>query len=111
MEAKEGISSSPVWISESMVPSEQNADRREVLRAGAKLLWVAPVLSTFFASQVYAANYSCYPAGHACPGQESCCTGLDCNSGTCGDPCVAGGGLCAVNSDCCSNDCQVGICQ
>ncbi len=94
-----------------MVTSDKNVDRREVLRAGTKLLWVAPILSTFFASEVYAANYSCYPAGHACPGDEPCCNGLACNGGTCGDPCVEAGGICFSDTDCCSNDCQVGVCQ
>lgn len=62
--------------------SRQAPSRREVVGRGVKLAFVAPVLSTFFASQAYAANYSCYPVGHACepPGQgaEDCCQGLSC---------------------------------
>ena len=56
--------------------------RRDVMRRGVKLAFVAPALSTFFASEAYAANYSCYPFDHACqpPGQgaEDCCPGLQC---------------------------------
>ena len=85
--------------------------RRDVLRQGAKLAWVAPVVSTFYASQAYAANYSCYAAGHACPGNETCCAGLMCNGGTCGDPCVPAGGFCFGDPDCCSGDCAAGVCK
>ena len=53
--------------------------RRSVVRAGVKLAFVAPVVSTFFASQAYAVNYSCYPAGHLCDSggsnAEPCCNG------------------------------------
>jgi len=58
--------------------------RRDIVRNGVKLAFVAPVLSTFFAKDAYAASYSCYPAGHLCggPGQENCCTGV-CNFGNC----------------------------
>jgi len=52
--------------------------RRDLVRHGMKLAFVAPVLSTFFAKGVYAANYSCYPTGHACtqpgPDPEECCS-------------------------------------
>jgi len=58
--------------------------RRDVVRAGVKLAFVAPVLSTFFARDAYAASYSCYPPLHACggAGQEPCCSGA-CNLGQC----------------------------
>jgi len=61
--------------------------RRDVVRQGMKLAFVAPVLSTFFARDAVAAgsNHSCYPDGHACGGggqQELCCSG-NCDSGTC----------------------------
>ncbi len=57
--------------------------RRDVVRKGAKLAFVVPVLSTFFASEAFAAgsNHSCYPLNHACPGQEPCCDGLTCDTG------------------------------
>ena len=67
-------------------PSQAAPDRarREVMRTGVKLAFVAPVLSTFFAKDAYAASYSCYPAGHVCggEGQEDCCNGA-CNLGSC----------------------------
>ncbi|MGB2984330.1 MAG: hypothetical protein WBE26_00490 [Phycisphaerae bacterium] len=58
--------------------------RREVVRRGVKLAFVAPVLSTFFAKDAYAFNYSCYPPGHACgvTKWEDCCTG-ECTAGVC----------------------------
>lgn len=58
--------------------------RRDVVRTGVKLAFVAPVLSTFFAKDAYAAEYSCYAAGRACggAGQEDCCDGA-CNLGVC----------------------------
>ena len=60
--------------------------RRGLVREGLKLAFIAPVISTFFAREAYAANYSCYPAGHVCspPGfnpPEACCPGLVCVGG------------------------------
>lgn len=65
--------------------------RREIVGKGLKIAFVTPLISTFFASQAYAASYSCYPQGHTCkpPGQgtEDCCPGLQCTQvgqgGTC----------------------------
>ncbi|MBU0719116.1 MAG: hypothetical protein KJ749_12770 [Planctomycetes bacterium] len=58
--------------------------RRSVLTGGAKLVFVAPVISTFFAHQAYAANYSCYGVGHKCvdggPNWEPCCPTLTCQA-------------------------------
>jgi len=58
--------------------------RRDVVRHGVKLAFVAPVLSTFFARDAYAASYSCYPMGQVCTGTpaEPCCNGA-CNLGLC----------------------------
>ena len=59
--------------------------RRKVVREGLKLVFVAPMLTTFFARDALAAgsNHSCYPAGHACGGAtlEECCPGLTCDVG------------------------------
>ena len=56
--------------------------RREALRGGARLAFTAPLVSTFFANQAYAANYSCYGLGHLCEDIETdpepCCAGLQC---------------------------------
>lgn len=56
--------------------------RREVMRAGVKLAFVAPVITTFAARQALAAGsvQSCYPLGHPCGGErlEDCCPGLNC---------------------------------
>lgn len=55
--------------------------RRDVVRNGVKLVFLAPVVSTFFAHEAYASNYSCYPQGHACSlvlNREPCCGGLTC---------------------------------
>lgn len=53
--------------------------RRELVRRGVKLAFIAPVVTTFFAQEAYAAgsNHSCYPTGHACGGgeKEDCCSG------------------------------------
>ncbi len=72
-------------------PSDSDAaqrplhSRRDVLRGGARLAWIVPVLLTFTAQEAYAqgSNYSCYPAGHTCGGGalEACCTGLTCTGG------------------------------
>ncbi|MBI4718593.1 MAG: hypothetical protein HY763_12360 [Planctomycetes bacterium] len=61
--------------------------RREVVRQGVKLVFVAPVVSSFFARDAVAAgsNHSCYPAGNVCGGAtlEPCCDGLTCIAGRC----------------------------
>ncbi len=58
--------------------------RREVVRRGVKIAFVAPVISTFFAKDAYATSYSCYPAGQDCTASpdEDCCNG-PCNLGIC----------------------------
>lgn len=85
--------------------------RREVIRRGSKLAFSAPIISTFYASQAYAANYSCYGEGHACGGAEPCCGDLSCNGGECSPYCVSVGDPCFTDADCCSADCRVGSCQ
>ncbi len=64
--------------------------RRQVVGAGLKLAFVAPVVSTFLADEARAAgsNLSCYPLGHVCndiTSEEDCCPGLACSAtpGTC----------------------------
>ena len=90
---------------------ESRRSRREVLRRGGTLAFAVPIISTFFASQAYAANYSCYAEGHACVGAEPCCGDLACNEGVCSEFCVSAGGQCFTNADCCSSDCRVDTCQ
>ena len=60
--------------------------RRTIVRNGVKLAFVAPVLSTFFASEAYAANYSCYPLAHVCDQvsetkRQQCCGTMTCQDG------------------------------
>ncbi|MCH8251347.1 MAG: hypothetical protein IID36_02725 [Planctomycetes bacterium] len=62
--------------------------RRDIVRRGAKLAFIAPLLTTFLAEDAYAAgsNHSCYASGHACGlggEQEACCAGLSCTANTC----------------------------
>lgn len=58
--------------------------RRDVVRAGMKLVFVPPVLSTFLAREAYAVNYSCYGAGVPCSGAtEPCCGTLTCIANIC----------------------------
>lgn len=71
---------------------EQQLTRREIVRRGAKLAFVPPLIVTFTAQQAMAAgsNHSCYPAGHACEGifdAEPCCPGLVCLPGGPGSTC------------------------
>ena len=51
---------------------ERLPTRRAVVRGGLRLTFAAPILSTFFAAQAYAGNYSCYADGHQCndPGPD-----------------------------------------
>ncbi len=61
----------------------QEPTRREIVSKGAKLAFAAPIISTFWASQAYATNYSCYGVGHLCitptpENEEPCCPGLNC---------------------------------
>ena len=92
-------------------PVKPGTSRRDAIREGAKLAIVAPVVSTFFARQAYAVNYSCYVEGHACGGAEPCCDVLACNNGVCSKYCVPAGEPCFTDSECCSGDCRRGTCQ
>lgn len=69
------------------VSDPAGCSRRDVVRAGIKLAFVAPMVSTFLAEDAMAmgSNHSCYPAGHACGGAtlEPCCPGLSCTALTC----------------------------
>lgn len=64
------------------VAREHLPSRRTVVRGGLRLAFAAPILSTFFAAQAYAGNYSCYADGHQCndpgPDWEECCDTLTC---------------------------------
>ena len=72
---------------EAEMLSEMGQARRKMVRAGIKLAFVAPVVSTFLAKDAMAAgsNLSCYAAGHACDGatKENCCSGLTCTALVC----------------------------
>lgn len=92
-------------------PDKSLRSRREVLRHGGKLAFTVPIISTFYASQAYAANYSCYAEGHTCVGAEPCCGDLSCNSGVCSEFCVDTGDLCFTDADCCSSKCRNGTCR
>ena len=69
--------------------------RREVLGDGAgKLVYVTPVVSTFFAAGAFASGPSasgafggggCKTVGYSCAVDEDCCSD-DCNAGQCGPP-------------------------
>ncbi len=86
-----------------MAPGPSLHSRRDVVRRGVRLAFVAPVVSTFFASRAYATNYSCYPLTHTCDFEseqkrQACCGTLVCKqtnndavddpgeSGTCKTP-------------------------
>ncbi len=68
-----------------MAAGSSGHTRREVVRKGVKLAFAAPVISTFFAANAYAARYSCYPVGRVCGAATEPC---------CGTPCPGGGGVC-----------------
>lgn len=76
---------------ESLLSDGALPTRREVVRKGAKLAFLVPAISTFFAGQALAYNMSCYAQGDACdvPSDwEPCCPGLTCqnivgNTGDC----------------------------
>ncbi len=69
---------------------QMNSQRREVLKKGIKLAFVAPVISTFFAQDAMAYVHSCYPTGHDCSpsshNAEPCCNGLICTPQGAGPP-------------------------
>lgn len=58
-----------------------NPTRREVVRRGAKLAFVVPVVATFFARDAYAAASaaSCRSPGNACATDADCCGTDICN--------------------------------
>ncbi len=70
-------------------PSDRRPSRREVLRVGAKLAYVAPVIVTLSAHEAFAAGSN--PS-------DVCSTG------------VHTGGLCQTDTDCCSRRCSLGVC-
>lgn len=78
-------SSRPVTRSRRVNPS-----RRDLLRRGAKLAYVAPVVLTLTAQEAF---------GGASVPSGACSTG------------VQTGGLCNTDTDCCSGDCDLGVCQ
>jgi hypothetical protein len=61
------------FAADSNLPS-----RRDLVHQGARLVFVAPFLTTFFAGEARAAasHHSCYPQGGTCPATEPCCSGL-----------------------------------
>ena len=71
--------------SDGRVDPRSAPTRRDAVRAGLRLAFVPPVLSTFLAREAYAVNYSCYGAGHACGGvtNEPCCGTLTCIANIC----------------------------
>ncbi len=66
----------------------QPCSRRAVIKAGVKLAFTAPLLSTFFARDALAAGSvtSCYPDGQACGSNAACCSG-NCDIGVT-DQCI-----------------------
>jgi len=77
-------------LPDDIIPAASSASasprsRRDVVRAGIKLAFIAPVISTFFAQDAMAYVQSCYPAGQACGGAtlEPCCNGLNCVGNVC----------------------------
>ena len=112
-------SSSPPTVDR---PGPLRLSRRELLRGGVtKLVFVAPVISTFFAAGAYASGLSasaafgpggCKEAGYSCTVNGDCCDN-ECTAGICQvDPACQGvGEICFTDEDCCSDDCDQGVCQ
>lgn len=67
-------------------PRTRNYSRRELIRGGAtKLVFTAPLVSTFFATGAYASGVGsadCRPIGFSCTVDADCCDGELCS----GDP-------------------------
>lgn len=98
--------------------------RRQLLECGVvKIVFVAPVISTFFASGAYASGPSasaafgaggCKTVNYSCTVNADCCEGgtkTACQEGTC---CVQHNETgCLVNTDCCNGPdvCNAGVCQ
>lgn len=64
-----------------MVVDDPRRSRRSLMCGGVKLAFAAPVLSTFFAAQAYATNYSCYAESvdkDCSSSEEPCCPDLSC---------------------------------
>lgn len=72
----------PSGKSDGIEPSAWREARREIVTTGVKLVFVAPLISSFLARDAHAAgsNHSCYPAGMECGGgtAEPCCPGSLC---------------------------------
>lgn len=92
----------------------QVTSRRSFLGRAARVAYAAPVVVALMPQTALAQAsmpMSCYAAGHACPGLELCCGDLECKGGVCAVPCQDAGELCFVDSDCCSGDCDLGVCD
>lgn len=76
--------SPPTSFATQILHRAEGLTRRDILREGLKVAFVAPVVTTFFARDALAAgsNHSCYPALHECEqngsSAEPCCDGLTC---------------------------------
>ena len=95
-------------------PEQSRLSRRELLGGGMrKLVFVAPVISTFFAAGAFASPGLCSPCGNlggcSCTVDADCCGTLDCCGGQCRIPGEGSG--CTTHADCCSGECEEGGCN
>ena len=103
------------WTSD--LPEELRLSRRELLGSGLpKLVFIPPVISTFFAVGAYASggsglvSWDCKFVGFSCIVQADCCESpddTDCQAGAC---CTKIGMDCTVDAECCSNNCLGSLC-
>ena len=79
------------WPRGKTSPTKSAPSRREILRLGTKLAYVVPAVMTIPAHEAFAAGSA--PSG-ACSGGGK-----------------AAGDWCETDTDCCTSDCDLGICQ
>ena len=105
----------------SSAPEVLRLSRRELLGSGvSKLVFIPPVISTFFAVGAYASggsglySWDCKFVGFSCIVKDDCCgsggvgMGTDCQAGAC---CKEFMEPCTADAECCSGGCMNSTCD
>lgn len=112
------VRAASVVLSHQVGPERARLSRRELLRGSVtKLVFIAPVISTFFATGAYASGVGsadCRPINFSCTVTEDCCDfGAQVKCDTDDKCCIKKNRTgCVADEDCCIGDvCNAGTCE